>query len=242
MNEIAQDRTTPNGTHQAGSRTVADQGPDLGFIWVHAKVIPHDVLRGHVDVLFAHAVRFVMCENLSGHMSGHLVVEQDESRVQRRIGLFVEFLGHLAEAHIEQARGPRHRIDLLRQDSLHIGQFLVGPFDLLFGPVDGIDLLANEWKAERKEAKGQTMGGALIMGYELIGEAEIASNIDIVVGLSVGGGVDIFSKLLVLLCLKLSRSLEQSGFSRFEFIAGLQPILIDSGHGFEVPREKEVTK
>ena len=233
---------TRSGAHQTGCESVADQGPDLSLIRVHAEVIPHDVLRRNVNVFFAHAIRFVMRENLSGHVSGHLVVEQDESRIQRRIGLFVEFFGHLAEAHIEHARGSCHRVDLLRQDPLHIGQFLVGPFDLFFGPVDGVDLLTDEGKAERKEAKGQTMGGTLITGYEPVSKGEITSSVDIFFGLSVGRNVDIFSKLLVLLLLNLGRGLEQGGFSRFEFIASLQPILVDGRHGFEVPRGNEVTR
>lgn len=242
MDEITQGRMTRNETHQSGSETVANQGPDLGLIWVHTEVIPNDVLRGHIDVLFAHAIRFVMRENLSCHMSGHLVVEQDECRVQRWIGLLVEFLGHIAEAHIQQTRGPCHRIDLLCQDSLHIVQFLVSALDLFFGPVDGIDLLADKGEAERKEAEGQTMSGALITGYEFIGKSEVMPSIDVVFGLSVSGSVDIFSMLLVLLCLNLGRGLEQGGFSRFEFITGLQPILVDSRHGFEVPRENKVMR
>lgn len=180
-----------------------------------------------------------MGEKEGGQVSGHLVVEQDESRIQRGIRLFFEFLDHFSEAHIKQAGGFCHRNDLLGQNLLHLGQLLVGAVDLFFCPVDSVDLFAKEGKTKGEETKGQTVGRTLVTGNELINKADFTFRIRVFIGLNVSGKVGIFPKLLVLLCLNLGCGLEQSGLTRFEFIARVQTILVNIWHGFEIPGENE---
>jgi len=181
-----------------------------------------------------------MGEEQGSQVSGHLVVEQDESRIQRGIRLLFEFLDHFSEAHIKQAGGLCHRNDFLGQNLLHLGQLLVGAFDLFFCPVDSVDLFANEGKTKGEETKGQTVGRTLVTGNELINKAKVTFRIGIFFGVNVSGKVGIFPKLLVLLCLNLGCGLEQSCFTGFEFIARVEPILVNIWHGLEIPGENEL--
>jgi len=177
-----------------------------------------------------------MGEELGSQVSGHLVVEQDESRIQRGMRLIFEFLIYFSEAHIKQAGGFCHRDDFLGQNLPHLGQLLVGAVDLFFCPVDSVDLFANEGKTKGEETKGQTVSRTLVTGNELINKAEVTFKI----GVNVSGKVGIFPKPLVLLCLNPGCGLEQSGFTGFEFIARVQPILVNIWHGFEIPGGNEL--
>ena len=78
------------------------------------------------------------------------------------------------------------------------------------------------------------MSGALVTGNKLISKGEVT---EVFFALNARGDVGSFPSLLVLFGLNLCRSLEQSSFTRFEFIACVQPLLVNIRHGFEIPGE-----